>query len=78
MYIFGIQIPILELLVVFCIAVVIYLIVLEFEFRQQKKITKEFDDEEIKLSHEIRELKEAINKLESSGRVREERAREER
>ncbi len=63
MYIFGINIPIMELLVIFCLLVVVYLIILEFEFRQQKRILKEFDEEEIKLSHEVRELKEAINDL---------------
>lgn len=63
MYIFGINIPVLELLVILCTVVVVYLIVLEFEFRQQKKIVKEFDEEEVKLSHEIRELREAVKEL---------------
>lgn len=63
MYILGVNVPIMELLVVFCILVVVYLIVLEFEFRQQKKVLKEFDEEEVKLSHEVRELKEAVNDL---------------
>ncbi len=63
MYIFGINIPILELLVILCVVVVVYLIILEFEFRQVKKIVKEFDEEEVKLSHEIRELREAVSDL---------------
>ncbi len=63
MYVFGVEIPIMELLVIFCILVVVYLVILEFEFRQQKKILKEFDEEEVKLSHEVRELKEAVNDL---------------
>lgn len=63
MYIFGVNIPIMELLVIFCIMVVVYLVVLEFEFRQQKKILKEFDEEEVRLSHEVRELKEVIEDL---------------
>ncbi len=63
MYVFGINIPILELLVILCIVVVVYLVILEFEFRQQKKILKEFDEEEVKLSHEVRELREAVKDL---------------
>lgn len=69
MFLFGIEIPLLELLVVFCIVVVIYLVVLEFEFRQQKEILKEFDEEEVKLSHEVRELREAIKELKESARM---------
>ena len=40
MFIFGIDIPILELLVLFSVVVVIYLIILEFEFRQLRTITR--------------------------------------
>ena len=69
MYLFGIQIPILELLVLFCIAVVVYLVVLEFEFRQQKKIAQEFDEEEVKLSHEIRELRNTIREFKDSTQI---------
>lgn len=63
MYIFGISIPILELLVVFCIVVVIYLVILEIEFRQLKSITKKFDEEEVLLSREMRELRNEISEL---------------
>ena len=63
MYIFGISIPILELLVVFCIVVVIYLVILEIEFRQLKSITKKFDDEEVLLSKEMRELRNEVSEL---------------
>lgn len=69
MFLFGIQVPLLELLVVFCIVVVVYLVVLEFEFRQQKEILKEFDEEEVKLSHEVRELREAIKDLKDSAQT---------
>jgi len=63
MYIFGISVPILELLVVFCIVVVVYLIILEIEFRQLRSITKKFDEEEILLSKEMRELRNEITEL---------------
>ncbi len=63
MYIFGIDVPILELLVIFSTVVVIYLIILEIEFRQLRKITRKFDEEEIALSKEMRELKEEISTL---------------
>jgi type II secretory pathway component PulM len=63
MYIFGIDIPILELLVIFSIVVVIYLIILEFEFRQLRKITKKFDEEEVALGRAMRELRDEISGL---------------
>jgi len=63
MYIFGIDIPVLELLVLFSIVVVIYLIILEFEFRQLRAITRKFDEEEIQLSKAMRELKDEIASL---------------
>ena len=63
MFIFGIDVPILELLVVFSIVVVIYLIILEFEFRQLRTITRKFDEEEIQLGRAMRDLKEEVAAL---------------
>ncbi len=63
MYVFGIDVPILELLVIFSVVVVIYLIILEIEFRQIRKITRKFDQEEITLAKEMRELKQEITNL---------------
>ncbi|MBN2042940.1 MAG: hypothetical protein JW754_03990 [Candidatus Aenigmarchaeota archaeon] len=63
MYVFGIDVPILELLVIFSVVVVIYLIILEIEFRQLRKITRKFDQEEITLGKEMRELKQEIMNL---------------
>ena len=65
MYIFGIDVPILELMVIFCIVVVVYLVILEFEFRQLRKITKRFDEEEIALGRAMRELRDEIGSLRS-------------
>jgi hypothetical protein len=63
MYIFGIDVPILELLVIFSTVVVIYLVILEFEFRQLRTITRKFDQEEVQLSNEMRELRKEVANL---------------
>jgi hypothetical protein len=63
MFIFGVDVPILELLVIFSIVVVIYLIILEFEFRQLRTITRKFDEEEIQLGRAMRELKDEVTGL---------------
>ena len=63
MYVFGIDIPVLELLVIFCIVVVAYLVILELEFRQLRKIAKRFDQEELQFSAEMRELRKSIAEL---------------
>jgi type II secretory pathway component PulM len=63
MYIFGIDVPILELLVIFSTVVVVYLIILEFEFRQLRVITRKFDEEELQLSNEMRELRKEVANL---------------
>ena len=63
MFIFGIDIPILELLVIFSTVVVVYLVILEFEFRQLRVITRKFDQEELQLSNELRELRKEITNL---------------
>ena len=39
-YIFGIDVPLLELLSILSIVVVVYLIILEIEFRQLKKAVR--------------------------------------
>ena len=63
MFIFGIDIPLLELLVILSVVVVIYLIILEFELRQLRSITRKFDEEEDQLGVEMRELREEISRL---------------
>ena len=63
MYIFGIDVPVLELLVIFSTVVVVYLVILEFEFRQLRVISRKFEDDEIQLGREMRELKEEIGQL---------------
>ena len=63
MFIFGIDVPVLELLVIFSIVVVVYLVILEFEFRQLRIISRKFEDDEIQLGRAMRELKEEIGQL---------------
>jgi len=63
MFIFGVDVPILELLVVFSIVVVIYLIILEFEFRQLRMINRKVDEEEMQLSRAMKELKDEVTAL---------------
>lgn len=63
MFIFGIDVPILELLVIFSTVVVVYLVILELEFRQLSVITRKFDQEELQLSNEMRELRKEIGNL---------------
>ena len=63
MYIFGIDVPVLELLVIFSVVVVVYLVILEFEFRQLRIISRKFEDDEIQLGRAMRELKEEIGQL---------------
>ncbi len=65
MYVFGIDVPVLELLVIFSTVVVVYLVILEFEFRQLRVISRKFEDDEIQLGREMRELKEEIGLLKS-------------
>ena len=66
MYVFGINVPILELLVILCTVVVIYLIILEIEFRHLRKTARKFDEDEIKLAKEVRELGKIIVSIKGS------------
>lgn len=63
MYIFGISIELLDLITVFFMVLVTYIIILEYEFKEVIKIVKRFDNEEMTLGKEIRELKEEIIKF---------------
>ncbi len=63
MYIFGLGIDLLDLITVFFIVLVTYIIILEYEFKEIIRIVKKFDNEETVLGKDIRELKEEISKL---------------
>ncbi len=61
--VFDGSLPILELLMVFSIIVVIYLIFLEIELRRLRKISQKFSEEEHDLIKELRMLREEIAEL---------------
>ena len=63
MEIFGISVELLDVIFYFCVILVMYFILLEFEFREIRKLTKSFDNEEIQYEKEVRELKEDIARL---------------
>ena len=63
MYVFGVDIGIMELLIGFVLVLVVYLIILELEFRHIRTLTRKFDEEEIQLGREMRELKDEVTAL---------------
>lgn len=63
MYVFGMDIGIMELLTGFVVVLVVYLIILEFEFRHVRTLTRRFDEEEIQLGRAMRELKDEVSGL---------------
>ena len=62
-YVFGLNVPLLELLVVFAIAVVIYLVLLEVQFRKVMRIVNRLDQEEKEIEEERKFLEKASSKL---------------
>ena len=63
MLVFGIEVGIVELLTMFAAVLVVYLVILEYEFRHVRNITRKFDEEEIQLGREMRELKDEVSGL---------------
>lgn len=63
MEIFGISVELLDVIFYFCVILVMYFILLEFEFREIRKLTQGLDNEEIQYEKEVRELKEDIARL---------------
>jgi|GEM_PF-3403370 len=62
-YVFGLNVPLLELLVIFAIAVVVYLVLLEVQFRKVVKIVNKLDVEEKEIEEERKFLERASSKL---------------
>lgn len=75
-YLFGINIPVTELLLLLSAVIIVYLVILEFEFRQVKNIAKKFDDEELILTKSIRELRDSVSDLRGTVSVKREVKRE--
>tara|TARA_Y100000310_G_scaffold231839_1_gene234558 strand:- start:2939 stop:3148 length:210 start_codon:yes stop_codon:yes gene_type:complete len=63
MALFANGFPVLELLMVFSIIVVIYLVFLEIELKQLRKISRKFQEDEHDLVKELRLLREEISEL---------------
>ena len=63
MYVFGADVNLLDFLTVFATVLVAYLIILEFEFRHVRTLTRKFDEEEIQLGRAMRELKDEVSSL---------------
>ena len=69
-FLFGINVPVTELLLLLSAVIIVYLVILEYEFRQIKVIAKKFDDEELILTKSIRELRDALEEIKSGGRTK--------
>jgi len=63
MEIFGITMDILDIMFYFFIILVMYFILLEFEFREVRALTRNLDSEELQFEKDMRELKEEISRL---------------
>jgi hypothetical protein len=63
MLVFGVDVGLVDLLTIFAGVLVIYLVILEFEFRHVRNITRKFDEEEIQLGRAMRELKDEVSSL---------------
>ena len=62
-YLFGVNLPITELLLFLSVIITVYLVILEYEFREVRGILRKFDDEELILTKTIRELRDAVGGL---------------
>lgn len=66
MILFGInlfEVPVTMLILYLCIVAILFLFMLEIEFRQLRKIAKKMDEEDLTLTKELRELKDSVSEL---------------
>jgi len=63
MEIFGVTLDVLDVIFYFFIILVMYFILLEFEFREVRALTRNLDGEELQYEKDLRELKEEISRL---------------
>ncbi|MGC9310507.1 MAG: hypothetical protein ACP5E4_02155 [Candidatus Aenigmatarchaeota archaeon] len=59
----SLGIPISQLLVFLCVLVLVFLFILEVEFRQIRKLAKKLDDEDLVLTKDLRELRDAVREI---------------
>lgn len=71
MYLFNIfEVDVFPTFITFFIVVlVVYLVILELEFRQVRSATKKFDEEKVLLGREMRELRKEIGELKDAIRM---------
>ena len=62
-YLFGVNLPVTELLLFLSAIITVYLVILEYEFREVRRILRKFDDEELILTKTIRELRDSVGEL---------------
>ena len=62
-YLFGVNLPVTELLLFLSTIITVYLVILEYEFREVRGILRKFDDEELILTKTIRELRDSVGEL---------------
>ncbi len=62
-YLFGVNLPVTELLLFLSAIITVYLLILEYEFREVRGILRKFDDEELILTKTIRELRDSVGEL---------------
>lgn len=62
-YLFGVNLPVTELLLFLSAIITVYLVILEYEFREVRGILRKFDDEELILTKTIRELRDSVGEL---------------
>ena len=62
MTLFGLEVPggLTQVILFLCIVALLFLFILEAEFRQLRRIAKRMDDEELALTKDLRELKESV------------------
>jgi uncharacterized membrane protein len=59
--IFGITLS--QLVLLLCVVVLLFLFILEIEFRQVRKLAKKMDDEELSMTRDIRELRDSVREM---------------
>ena len=81
-YLFGVNLPITELLLFLSAIITVYLLILEYEFREVRGILRKFDDEELILTKTIRELRDSVGELRNisnlSSEVKKEKPKEDK
>ncbi|MBW6451876.1 MAG: hypothetical protein K0B02_04050 [DPANN group archaeon] len=61
MYIFGFSVDLLDLITMFFVVLVLYIVILEYEFKEIIKIVKNYDNQETALKQNITELREELD-----------------